>query len=88
MEATELKYNYEGQLPSGVFQCSIINVNNEEIAVCWGKKRDEVETRAKRFCASDDMFEACERALNYFECEGIYGQARLLLAVAIHKAIK
>jgi hypothetical protein len=38
--------------------------------------------------AAPELLEACERALEILEEENIFGQARLLLAVAIKKARK
>ena len=44
------------------------------------------EENAKLVAAAPDLLEACERALETLENENIFGQARLLLAVAIKKA--
>ena len=46
----------------------------------------EKEANAKLIAAAPDLLEACERALETLENENIFGQARLLLAVAIKKA--
>lgn len=47
----------------------------------------EIEANAKLVAAAPQLFEACERALEILEQENIFGQARLLLAVAIKKAL-
>ena len=41
---------------------------------------------AKLIAAAPELLEACERALGVLEDENIFGQARLLLTVAIKKA--
>ena len=45
------------------------------------------EGNAKLIAAAPELLEACERALQVLEQENIFGQARLLLAVAIKKAL-
>ena len=50
----------------------------------------ELETaiaNAKLISATPELLEACQKALQVLESENIFGQARLLLAVAIKKAI-
>ena len=47
---------------------------------------NEQRANAKLMAAAPELFEACERALQVLEQENIFGQARLLLAVAIKKA--
>lgn len=50
------------------------------------KPTEEENANAKLIAASPDLLEACERALETLENENIFGQARLLLALAIKKA--
>ena len=45
------------------------------------------EGNAKLIAAAPELLEACERALQVLEQENIFGQARLLLALAIKKAL-
>ena len=45
------------------------------------------EGNAKLIAAAHELLEACERALQVLEQENIFGQARLLLVVAIKKAL-
>jgi hypothetical protein len=47
----------------------------------------EIEANAKLVSTAPELLEACQRALEVFESENITGQARLLLAVAIKKAV-
>lgn len=76
--------------------------DHETDVVCNGKRICEVKhyktfksdpnykqgiANAKLIAAAPELFEACERALEILEQENIFGQARLLLAVAIKKAL-
>lgn len=47
---------------------------------------EEGEANAKLIAAAPELLEACQRAMQTLEYENIYGQARMLLAVAIKKA--
>ena len=47
---------------------------------------NEIEANAKLISVSPELLEACKRALEVLESENIFGQARLLLTVAIEKA--
>lgn len=51
------------------------------------QSKSEIEANAKLVAAAPELLEACERALQVLEQENIFGQARLLLAVAIKKAL-
>lgn len=48
---------------------------------------EEREANNKLIAAAPELLEACERALKVLEQENIFGQARLLLAQAIKKAL-
>jgi hypothetical protein len=48
---------------------------------------EEREANNKLIAAAPELLEACERALQVLEQENIFGQARLLLALAIKKAL-
>ena len=48
---------------------------------------EETEANAKLIAAAPELLEACQRALQVLDSENIFGQARLLLAVAIKKAV-
>lgn len=47
---------------------------------------EQMEANAKLIAAAPELLEACEKALDTLENENIFGQVRLLLAVAIKKA--
>jgi hypothetical protein len=46
----------------------------------------EIKANAKLVAAAPELLEACQRALQTLEDNNIFGQARLLLTVAIRKA--
>lgn len=51
---------------------------------CYAPKS---EANAKLIAAAPELLEACQRAFQVLESENIFGQARLLLAMAIKKAL-
>lgn len=51
------------------------------------QSKTEIEANAKLVSVAPELLEACQEALKVFESEQIFGQARLLLAVAIKKAL-
>jgi len=51
------------------------------------QSKSEIEANAKLVSTAPELLEACQRALEVLESEQIFGQARLLLAVAIKKAV-
>lgn len=53
----------------------------------WGIATEEGEANANLLSAAPELFEACERALQVFDEEHIYGQARLLIVAAMRKAL-
>ncbi len=64
------------------------DVNSDDIPTyiartCYAPRS---EANAKLMAAAPELLEACQRALQVLESENIFGQARLLLAVAIKKA--
>lgn len=76
--------------------------DHETDVVCNGKRICEVKhyktfktdpnyeqgiANAKLIAAAPELLEACERALEVLDQENIFCQARLLLAVAIKKAL-
>lgn len=85
----------------GKWEIGKILSDNETDVVCNGKRICVVKhyktfktdpnyeqgiANAKLIAAAPELLEACERALEILEEENIFGQARLLLAVAIKKA--
>lgn len=75
-----LNEQYEGAIATVHFTSKSRNFGHDNPPL------EEAIANAKLICAAPELLEACERALQVLESENIFGQARLLLAVAIKKA--
>lgn len=71
---------------------SVVISESEDRVICHTTadskmSSEQQKANAHLISAAPDLFEACERALQVFDEENIYGQARLLIETSIRKAL-
>lgn len=84
-------YESEGELSNGDYQCSIFpKIDNEvdEVAVCWGKSKEEAEANAALMSAAPEVLKSLAELVKAVKTRTSVGHDLIHELIEAEKVIK